>query len=148
MDLTTLKIVLRTLGSRAERRVEAWIGATRYEFHNKKVLDHVLEKGDTYSLLLKYILVKGPTPRELMSWMLSLKNADLIEAARLIIYDESNGRDEEEVPSRLVPIRALMLSMLYPTLSLEDAMEELRNEGASEEDVALSYGLITTYLAR
>lgn len=79
---------------------------------------------------------------ELVEWMISLHNPTLRSAARSVIGEEM----EVDANSDIVPLRALMLCMLYPTLSLEEAIDELKKEGVSGRQLQRCELLLRAYL--
>ncbi|CAH6421550.1 Hypothetical protein POVR2_LOCUS388 [uncultured virus] len=82
----------------------------------------ILDKKSTISRILRQIVFKRPTAIELLDWMIAQHDPDIATAAASVL-------DSKLVYSRTVaPIRALLLSLLYPTLSLEQAIASLFNE--------------------
>ena len=81
------------------------------------------------NILLRYIILKRPSDVELLDWMIERRTKSFATAARRVM------RDELDLDSDLVPIEALLLSILHPTLSLQDLIADLRDEGVSEDDV-------------
>ena len=76
---------------------------------------------DTYSVILRQIVFKTPRPVELLDWMISLHNNDIAIAA---VLDKSIGYSKT-----IAPIRALLLSLLYPKMTRGVAIEALIDEG-------------------
>src|SRR6185436_15153568 len=86
-----------------------------------------LEQDTLYSIVLRFVILKRPTARELVDWMIELKDQRLAIAAHNIIGDKLTLDPE------LLPLEALLVAMLYPTLSLEDLIADLKEEGANDD---------------
>jgi hypothetical protein len=103
-------------------------------------LQSTLEKGDDiFSQVLRHLLFKRPAARELMKWMMGMNNRALKVAAHCVVRGVITCKC-------VMPLRALMLSMLHPTLSLRALIDDLRVEGTIESDVVLSARLVGAYL--
>lgn len=89
-----------------------------------------LEHGTSlYHILIRLILIKRPSSLELTEWM-EARRDPMIGAAAQLVLDHHATLDPE-----LVPIRALLLCMLYPALTLQELTDAIREEGASHQAV-------------
>lgn len=75
-----------------------------------------------------------------MKWMLEMKNEKLQLAAQLVLSGELTSDSE------LIPLRAIMLNLLYPTMKLEESIQTLIEEGVTGDDLIRALQLIAAYL--
>jgi hypothetical protein len=93
---------------------------------------------DTYSLLLRELVLAHPSKRKLIDWMLRVNSKD-IRMAVASVLDKNIAYSDS-----IAPIRALMISLLYPTLSnLDEQLEYLKEEGYSKQALIKSAGLLS-----
>lgn len=102
-------------------------------------LGRATEKDDIYSLLLAQILIKCPSASELMKWMIDLRNEQLVLAARSAFKDIETNKE-------LIPIRALLLCIVYPTQSLAEVISCLQEEEVDSSSIARAARLVGLYL--
>lgn len=102
-------------------------------------ISRILEKRDVYSHVLRFLLFREPTAVELADWMIARDDPSLELASRAVLTDASEGD---------VSLRALMLAMLYPTLSLEKIIERLEKtaELIPLSQMVSAAGLVGAYL--
>lgn len=84
---------------------------------------------DIYSLVIRELVFKQPDDVDLVDWMMRLNRSELAEAATAVL-------DGAPVPESLVPMRSLMLAMLYPTLTRQEQLRQLKDAGASSDTLA------------
>lgn len=102
----------------------------------------IIEEQSIYSKLLRVLLFEQvKTKKEISHWMELQANTKIQQAAYSIVYNVL-PRDRE-----VIPLRALMLSMLYPTMHLDEALLELKREGVVEKKLLkMCAQLIGAYL--
>lgn len=144
LEKSTLRSLFSGLGSLIEDKVDGYIAASNLvgRSTNRAELEQVMEEKTLESILLRYLILKRPIGQELVQWMIEQKNREFGLAAANVVSDKI-GRDEQ-----LVALEALMLSMLHPTLSLEDIIFDLRAEGVKEEELASPASLVGAYRGR
>lgn len=106
------------------------------------VLVERMQQDDMYALLLRFILAKRPTNSELITWMQEQKNKQLVSAARSVVYDLG------DVPSEILPLRELMLFLLYPTLTLTEEMKNLTRERVGRSEIKAAMQLVSLFLTQ
>lgn len=79
------------------------------------------------SLILSHITRDRPSGAELLDWMIGLDRVDLREAALLTLEGWWS-------PSRAY-IQALLFSLLYPRITLEDVKESMRTAGLEDREI-------------
>ncbi|CAH6421290.1 Hypothetical protein POVR2_LOCUS335 [uncultured virus] len=120
-------------------------------------LDDQIERKDIYSLVLRFILFRSPTASELVDWMIELGDRSIALRDEIDLIPQSwqqlataaeSVMGHRQVEDHLLPLRALMLSMLHPTLSVQELICDLRLEGARSDSLLRSIRLVCTYLGR
>jgi hypothetical protein len=101
-----------------------------------------MQNSDLIAQILRFIVLKQPTDRELLDWMISLKDKDIMLAARLVLGSES-GLD---VSSTVNIVRGLLLSLLYPTMTLDEVIDLLYDDGYSRGEIDETAMLIGAYI--
>lgn len=101
-----------------------------------------IEEDSIYGHVLAFIALKRPSSIDLVKWMQEMNNRDLVLAARNAIGEEETKREE------LVPLQALMTCLLYPLISLEDILDELRVNEENEDSIRRAGELVGTYLGK
>ena len=110
-----------------------------------------IEHRNIHSFVLRFILFRDPTSVQLADWMLAYSqrsamigrdDPELEIAARSVVLDRPLARQNRDA----IPLRALMLAMLYPTLTMSRLIKRLESEGASDAQLAVSAGLVGAYL--
>ena len=96
-------------------------------------------KGDIYSLVLRFILLKDPSTVELADWMISMDNEQLQEAARSVVAGEPIRRE-------LAWARVLLLAMLYPTMTLDKLFQDKSLDRHSNAILTKTGVILGTYL--
>jgi hypothetical protein len=94
---------------------------------------------DAYSLVLRQMVFKRPKKEELMDWMLDMKLEDVIQAAACVLDDKLRYSDG------VAPLRALLLSILYPSMNLEESIMKLGEDGYRGRVLHRSGGLLGVY---
>jgi hypothetical protein len=103
-------------------------------------LEAIIEDGiDIYSDVLRHLFIKRPNAYELLDWMIEMNDPSLREAARCVARNIMTRKCSS-------PLRSLLLSIVYPTLSLQELITCLRDEGISRENLILSARLVGAYL--
>lgn len=92
--------------------------------------------------ILAQIQRKHLTSGELMDWMIGLDNETIAETAASIL-DSSLGYG-----SGAASVRALLLAMLYPTLTLEGLVDHITEEGYTNEEISDSIELVNAMRTR
>ncbi|CAH6421231.1 Hypothetical protein POVR2_LOCUS315 [uncultured virus] len=98
-----------------------------------------LEGNDLYAIVLRQLVFKSVTRTSLLSWLIDLRSRDAALAAEAVL-----DRSIPYSPS-IAPIRALLISMLYPRMGLREAITALSREGYREEVLAKTGGLLGLY---
>ncbi|CAH6420435.1 Hypothetical protein POVR2_LOCUS158 [uncultured virus] len=96
----------------------------------------VLASETTYFEILRYIVFKQPSALKLAKWMIALRDQDVAQAAAVVLDSTLSYSDT------VAPIRALLICLLYPTLSLDENIQALVAEGYASETLKLSTTLI------
>lgn len=104
-----------------------------------RLTEQNLEGDDTCSLVLRQLILKRSKRSELMKWVLEVRREELIEAANHILA--------ATVPNTycVCVLRAMLLSMLYPTMDLREAIQLLKEDGYEGNTLADSAGLLGVY---
>ena len=98
----------------------------------------IIERRDVYSHVLRFLLFRDPTSVQLADWMIARDDPNLELASRGVLTGTSMGD---------VSLRALMLAMLYPTLSLDEIIERLEeHDFIPLSQMVLAAGLVGAYL--
>ena len=110
------------------------------------VIDQLEGEVTVCSHLLRYILFVHPTAEQLAQFMLDEGVNDIYLAAHSVV-EEYVPRD---VPKndQVSAIRALLLQMMYPGMTVEDNMSALKKEGASDSTIEMSRALCTALVGR
>jgi hypothetical protein len=139
--MQSIRLFIWTLGLRILDKVKGFVlGESLSGVLAREQLGRVLERDGMYSMILRVILIKQPSGSQLLDWMVGMRDKKLSLAAESVISD-SECSDLE-----LLPIRALILSILYPTLSVQDLVTDLRTEGANPDTIARAARLVGAYL--
>jgi hypothetical protein len=113
LKLSALRAFCWALEATITDRVDGYILASEMIGNNEK-MGRVMEGNDLYSLLLSFIILKRPTNKELMRWMIDRQDEQLSAAASNVL----DNRDDTS------PFRPLLLCLVYPTMSIETLMRE------------------------
>ncbi|CAH6421412.1 Hypothetical protein POVR2_LOCUS381 [uncultured virus] len=92
-----------------------------------------------YTRLSNYILYGSPTAIHLLEWMVALRNPDIARAAASVLDSKLS------YSQHVAPIRALLISLLYPQLSLLDAVRALIAEGYRAAALVQSIVLLASW---
>lgn len=103
---------------------------------------------DTYSLVLREMTLGTPSKLELVDWMLEMDDDDsgsarsandnLMQTARSVLTGTG-------IADRLIPVRSLMLAMLYPSPEDAEQLRQLRQAGASPRVLLQTEAILTKY---
>ena len=88
--------------------------------------EHFVNPSDKYWMLARYILLKQATRLQIVQYMIRLKSRDVSAAAASVL--------DSALPysNTAAPFRALLIYLLYPTMSIEES--ESRSEGTERVD--------------
>lgn len=138
MDLPTLRLALWWREGKLRDRLRA---IEQMNLISRQELGQRIEtwQTSTYGLLLAFILIKKRSGQELIDWMIEQNNDDFQIAAAAILTNES-------VSEELVPIEALLLCALYPTVRFSELSSYIRRQTASPEIIRDSEVLVALYL--
>lgn len=112
---------------------------------NRSMIDYALVRISPeseiglYDALVRLIFTKDPSSLELTEWM-EERDDPMIEVATQLVLGHHATVDPE-----LVPIRALLLCMLYPTLTPWELADGMQQEGISEQDVLRAMILVRAH---
>ena len=96
-----------------------------------------LSEQTAYALIARQILFKQPkTDVGLMDWMISLDNPTLTASAESLLIETGDHNTE------VLAIRALLLAMLYPSLSQRDLIDHLKRGEYGQEALKRSATLL------
>ncbi|CAH6421237.1 Hypothetical protein POVR2_LOCUS317, partial [uncultured virus] len=101
-----------------------------------------LESQQATSIILRQFIFKAVTKKSLMDWLIELKPKQVSLAAATVLDSSLTYSDE------IAPIRALLISMLYPKMTLGEATAALRREGYRGEVLTKTAGLLGLYYDR
>ncbi|CAH6420881.1 Hypothetical protein POVR2_LOCUS284 [uncultured virus] len=86
-------------------------------------LEYMDEDG-SYFETLSYLVSEHATALQLLDWMICLRESSFQLAAAAALEDRLQGLDPD-----IVPIAALMLLILHPSMSKEELLTRMKNEG-------------------
>ncbi|CAH6421234.1 Hypothetical protein POVR2_LOCUS316 [uncultured virus] len=99
-----------------------------------------LEGQQATSIILRQLMFKQVTKKSLLDWLIGLKSKQVSLAAAAVL-----DRSLVYVDNEIAPIRALLISMLYPKMTLVQAIAALYGEGYRGEVLARTGGLLGLY---
>ncbi|CAH6419507.1 Hypothetical protein POVR2_LOCUS9 [uncultured virus] len=103
--------------------------------YEKYALELVAEHDNSpYAQLLSYIVLKRPSSSDLLDWMISRHDPQFAMAA--------NGMHDND--HTLVPFEALLLVVLYPTMTVAEALDQFRD--SEQQEIEAAGKLIGAYL--
>ena len=104
------------------------------------VYNSVVHSKNTLDLLFRYLTIKNPTDIQVLNWMIERDDDDIREAA-LSVVEKRLART-----SLAIQFQALLLIIIHPDVSLSQLISDLREIGASENEMIAAARLIRTYL--
>ncbi|CAH6419600.1 Hypothetical protein POVR2_LOCUS106, partial [uncultured virus] len=96
----------------------------------------VLTAKDLHHQILRFMTLKKPSRVQLLEYLISLDARELSQAAASVL------ESTRPYSKRIAAYRALLISLLYPSLTMKDALDSLRAEGYEESSIGLSSQLI------
>ena len=130
------RVVVEDL-NKSQLRLLSWslLGHTRQlvdtmesasKFIGKKIdrweIGGIIEDSSSYSLLLRYILLKRPSKLQLMDWIIDREDLNYSDPATRVLDNNLS------LSSARVPIQALFMSLLYPKMKLEEILDQFRTD--------------------
>lgn len=150
LDTAALRLLSHCLGPTLLDRVKGYMLAESLSrVKSREQLGRALERSDPYALALRFVFVKArssdvvlvhqPAPLEILDWMCETEEEGFRLAATSVVNDKIS------VTTELVPIRALMVCLLYPSLTLRGLLNWLREQGVTGEPLVRSARLAGLY---
>jgi hypothetical protein len=141
LDVELVRLFIWALDGSILDRVKGFILAeARSGVLARERLSGLIERDGLYSMLIRVILIKRPSGLELMKWMISVRDKRLCMIASNIISKVLTDDSE------LVPMQALMLYIVYPTLTLQHLLYDLRAIGMGQDIIVKSARLVGLYI--
>ncbi|CAH6419511.1 Hypothetical protein POVR2_LOCUS13 [uncultured virus] len=111
-------------------------------------LDPKIASGKTlHSQIVRYIVLAQPTAAELLDWLIGLHDRTVATAASLVLdRDEKLGLGADS--AIMQPIRALLLALLYPTVTLQEHIALLQADGYTKTAIVQSAALIGAFMGK
>lgn len=115
LDVVSVRLVLWSLYTVIWPKIEGFCEGGRRAGGGTtpRQLSDLLESQSVLALVTRFLLIKNPTSSELCDWMLTCQEPLFETAARHVLSGELSTDNTE-----LVSIEALLLALLYPTLTL------------------------------
>lgn len=128
-----------------DRDTPSWAREQEREIDVKKL---VTSSKELYAKVVRYIVLAQPTGKELIAWIISLRNKTMKTAAEIILDSDRNPLGSGSSAGAIQRIRALLLYLLYPTMTLKEQIHFLKEDGYSKEAIEDSAGLIGAFMGR
>lgn len=147
LDESTLRLMFWSLQSHVADRVKGFQkarGMVGSDWMESLEFGDLLEmKDDLYAKLSREIVLKRPSNEELIDWMIAQTGADRETFAFAAggVLDDVLEPDED-----ITPIWALLSVALYPSLTLEQLVNRLRESSVDQETITRSAQLIGAHL--
>lgn len=145
LSIEVIRLLFWALEATMEENVNGFLLgallASGDKYRRSEVQSTIEQENNLFGIVLSFVLLKRPSNSELVEWMIELRNSKLILAAKNIVEGRGLPRDTE-----LIPIQALMSCVLYPSLTLQEVIEELRDQGASDDSLLKAGELVGAYL--
>lgn len=140
LDTPSLRLLLHCLGPTLLDRVKGYMLAESLSrVRSREQLGRAFERSDPYALTLRFVLVRQPRAVEILDWMCETGEEGFRLASSSVVNDKLS------VMTELIPIRALMVCLLYPSLTLHGLLDWLREQGVSGEPLVRSARLVGLY---
>lgn len=140
VDVKTLRLLVWGLREHMRDSIAGYVIATALTEGDLATMKEISIALESNLSLFRTIMLKGMSPFELVHWMIDRRDRRFVVAARCILQSRTSNNVGTEM------VRALLLSLLYPTLGLQEALIALEEEGLSGVALRVTAQLLGAYL--